>query len=73
MEAGSCSRRLSDEEYRALKADIATQGVLVPVVIDADSGEVIEGHHRLQAWTELRAEGVKVPVLPEAGRALRQR
>ncbi|MGD0944928.1 MAG: tyrosine-type recombinase/integrase [Acidimicrobiales bacterium] len=55
---------LSDEEFAALKADIAVQGVLVPVVIDADSGEVIEGHHRLRAWTELRAEGVKVPSYP---------
>ena len=55
---------LSDEEYRALKADIAAQGVLVPVVIDADSGETVEGHHRLRAWTELRAEGVKMPPYP---------
>jgi ParB-like chromosome segregation protein Spo0J len=56
---------LSDEEYAALKADIAVQGVLVPVVIDEDTGEVIEGHHRLKAWTELRAEGVKVPDYPK--------
>jgi ParB-like chromosome segregation protein Spo0J len=55
---------LSDDEYSALKADIAAQGVLVPVVIDADSGETVEGHHRLRAWTELRAEGVKVPPYP---------
>jgi ParB-like chromosome segregation protein Spo0J len=56
---------LSDEEYAGLKADIAAQGVLVPVVIDEDTGEVIEGHHRLKAWTELRAEGVKVPDYPK--------
>jgi len=56
---------LSDEEYQALKADIAAQGVLVPVVIDEDTGEVIEGHHRLRAWTELRAAGVKVPDYPK--------
>ncbi|MGA2530725.1 MAG: DNA methyltransferase [Acidimicrobiales bacterium] len=56
---------LSDDEYAALKADIAAQGVLLPVVIDADSGEVIEGHHRLRAWTELRAEGVRVPEYPK--------
>ena len=56
---------LSDEEYAGLKADIAAQGVLVPVVIDEGSGEVIEGHHRLRAWTELRAEGVKVPDYPK--------
>ncbi len=56
---------LTAEEYQALKADIAVQGVLVPVVIDEDTGEVIEGHHRLRAWTELRAEGVKVPDYPK--------
>jgi len=57
--------RLSDDEYEALKRDVAAQGVLVPVVIDADSGEVIEGHHRVRAWTELRAEGVKVADYPK--------
>jgi site-specific DNA-methyltransferase (adenine-specific) len=56
---------LSDEEYAGLKADIAAQGVLVPVVIDEDTGEVIEGHHRLKAWTELRVAGVKVPDYPK--------
>ena len=56
---------LTDEEYASLKADIAAQGVLVPVVIDEDTGEVIEGHHRLRAWTELRAAGVKVPDYPK--------
>jgi ParB-like chromosome segregation protein Spo0J len=56
---------LADEEYAALKADIASQGVLVPVVVDAETREVIEGHHRLRAWTELRAEGVKVPDYPK--------
>jgi ParB-like chromosome segregation protein Spo0J len=55
---------LTVEEYQGLKADIAAQGVLVPLVIDADTGEVIEGHHRLKAWTELRAEGVMVPPYP---------
>jgi hypothetical protein len=56
---------LTKDEYAALKADIATQGVLVPIVFDADTGEVIEGHHRLRAWTELRTEGVKVPDYPK--------
>ena len=56
---------LSEEEYRALKADIAAQGVRIPLVVDADTGEVVEGHHRLRAWTELRAEGMKVPDYPK--------
>ena len=55
---------LSAEEFAALKADIAVNGVLIPVVIDADSGEVIEGHHRVQAWTELRSEKIAVPDYP---------
>ncbi|MGO9151118.1 MAG: DNA methyltransferase [Acidimicrobiales bacterium] len=60
---------LTTEEYQTLKADIAAQGVLVPLVIDADTGEVIEGHHRLRAWTELRDEGVKVPSYPREVRS----
>jgi hypothetical protein len=55
---------LTPEEFAALKADVAEHGILVPVVIDADSGLIIDGHHRLQAWTELRAEGLKVPDYP---------
>src|ERR1039458_3974716 len=55
---------LSAEEFEALKTDIAVHGVLVPVVIDADSGETIEGHHRVRAWTELRFEKVAVPNYP---------
>jgi ParB-like chromosome segregation protein Spo0J len=55
---------LRPEEYADLKADIALHGVLVPVVIDADSGEVVEGHHRVRAWTELRSEKVAVPDYP---------
>ncbi len=52
---------LDDDEYATLKADIAEHGVLVPVVIDAETGDVLDGHHRLRAWQELRAGGVKVP------------
>lgn len=55
---------LTPEEFAALKADVAEHGVLVPIVIDADSGAIIDGHHRVQAWTELRSEGVKVPDYP---------
>lgn len=55
---------LTASEFASLKADIALHGVLVPVVIDADSGETIEGHHRVAAWTELRSEKVAVPDYP---------
>jgi len=51
---------LSADEFAALKADIARHGVRVPVVIDVDSGEVVDGHHRIRAVTELGKRGIKV-------------
>ncbi len=59
---------LSPEEYQALKADIAERGVLVAIELD-ETGAPLDGHHRLRAWTELRAEGVKVPDYPRVVRA----
>jgi site-specific DNA-methyltransferase (adenine-specific) len=55
---------LSAEEFEALKRDVAEHGVLVPVVVDAESGAVVDGHHRVRAWEELRAVGVRVPDYP---------
>ena len=55
---------LRPEEYAALKADIAANGVRVPVVVDAESGAVLDGHHRARAVEELRAEGHKVADYP---------
>lgn len=55
---------LGPEEYETLKADVAAHGILVPVVIDAESGAIVDGHHRVQAWGELRDEGVRVPDYP---------
>lgn len=46
---------LSDEEYVALKADIAARGVQVPVEYD-EQGNVLDGYHRVRACEEL---GVK--------------
>jgi len=51
---------LSPEEFAALRLSIATNGIIVPVEVD-DDGNIVDGHHRVRAWTELRAEGVKVP------------
>jgi hypothetical protein len=39
--------RLTDDEYEALKADIAENGVRVPIDVDED-GVILDGHHR--AW-----------------------
>jgi ParB-like chromosome segregation protein Spo0J len=44
---------LRPEEYSALKADILQRGVLVPVEIDAESGAIIDGHHRARIAHEL--------------------
>lgn len=43
---------LPDEEYAALKDDIAKRGVLVPIEYDQD-GNLLDGHHRLRACFEL--------------------
>ena len=43
---------LSSEEYAALRSDIQNRGVLVPVEYD-EAGNVLDGHHRLQACQEL--------------------
>ena len=52
---------LRPADRAALKADIATNGVRVPVVIDADTAEIVDGYTRVAIVEELRAEGVKVP------------
>jgi len=54
---------LSGEQFAALKADVALRGVLVPIEVD-EKGAVLDGHHRLRAWQELRKEGVRVPQYP---------
>jgi len=59
---------LSEREYLALKADIAERGMQVPVELD-EHGRVLDGHHRLRAWHELRAEGVAVVDYPSLIRA----
>ncbi len=51
---------LSPTMYADLKASIAMYGILVPVELD-DKGNILDGHHRIRAWTELRKEGVNVP------------
>lgn len=55
-------------DFAALKADIAAHGVRVPVVVDAETGAVIDGHHRLRAVAELQTEGIKVDYLRQSVR-----
>jgi ParB-like chromosome segregation protein Spo0J len=59
---------LSDDEFASLKADIRAHGVLVPIELDSD-GVILDGHHRIRAWTELKAEGVRLPDYPRIVRA----
>ncbi len=47
---------LADEDYEALKRDIAARGVLVPVEYD-EEGNILDGHHRVRACAELGIEG----------------
>lgn len=55
---------LASSEYEALKADIAKRGVLVPVERD-ERGDILDGHHRVRACTELGI--VDYPVVIRAG------
>jgi ParB-like chromosome segregation protein Spo0J len=54
---------LTEDEYQALKADIQERGIVIPIEID-ESGCILDGHHRLKAWQELRAKGVELPDYP---------
>lgn len=59
---------LSADEFAALKASIAQDGILVPIEMD-ENGNILDGHHRLRAWNELRGEGVRVGDYPRIIRA----
>lgn len=59
---------LTPIEYEALKADIASNGVLIPVEMD-ENGDLLDGHHRVRAWEELQGEGVNLPDYPSIIRA----
>ncbi len=59
---------LGEDAYASLKASITEHGVLVPVEVD-ETGAVLDGHHRIRAWEELRAEGVRLPDYPRVVRA----
>ena len=54
---------LSADEFSALKADIKARGVQVPIEYD-ESGNVLDGHHRIKAVEQLKAEGAEIPAPP---------
>jgi len=47
--------RMSDEEYNQLKASIKAEGQHYPIIVNEDL-EVLDGHHRFRACTELGIE-----------------
>jgi hypothetical protein len=53
---------LKPEEYARLKADIAAHGVLEPVVVD-NTGDIIDGYHRLQICRELKITNYQTVVV----------
>lgn len=53
-------RPLTPEEYTSLKDGISQDGIISSIVVDA-SGDVVDGHTRLEAWAELLAEGKRAP------------
>jgi ParB family chromosome partitioning protein len=62
---------LTDEEYQALKADIAIHGILIPVEHD-EHKNTLDGHHRERAWRELQEEGIiakdsEYPIIERVG------
>ena len=44
---------LTAEEYDELKDSIANNGIDVAIEYD-ENGEILDGHHRVRAWQELR-------------------
>lgn len=51
---------LEGGEFDRLKADIAEHGVEYPIILDGD-GEIIDGHHRYRAWTDLGRDPDDLP------------
>ena len=43
---------MAQDEYEALKEDIAERGVMIPIEFD-ENGNVLDGHHRLKICAEL--------------------
>jgi 16S rRNA G966 N2-methylase RsmD len=61
---------LKPKQYESLKASIRRHGVDTAILIDAEN-KVIDGHHRLRAVRELRAEGHDIPDIPFVQKATR--
>jgi len=60
---------LSNDEYQALKEDIAENGILVPIEVD-EHGEIIDGYHRAKICEDL---GIPYPMIVRAGLSEQQK
>lgn len=58
---------MTPEQYDELKEDIRRRGVLQPIEYDTD-GNIIDGHHRFQAFAELIEEGADLPMFDKTVR-----
>ena len=54
---------LTSDERERLKADIESNGIADPVVVDAETGAIIDGHHRRDIAAEL---DIELPTRPVA-------
>jgi DNA adenine methylase len=57
----------TDEQFAELKEDIRQHGVLQPIEFDTD-GNLLDGHHRFRAFSELIAEGYDLPMFDRVTR-----
>jgi DNA adenine methylase len=57
----------TDEQFAELKEDIRQHGVLQPIEFDTD-GNLLDGHHRFRAFSELIAEGHDLPMFDRVTR-----
>lgn len=53
---------LSSDEYERLRADIEANGIRDPIIRDADTGDLLDGHHRLRVASELGIDCPSVTV-----------
>lgn len=52
---------MTPAQYQELKEDIKQRGVLIPIEFDQE-GNILDGHHRHKAFTELIEEGADLPL-----------
>jgi ParB-like chromosome segregation protein Spo0J len=57
----------TDEQFAELKEDIRQHGVLQPIEFDTE-GNLLDGHHRFRAFSELIAEGHDLPMFDRVTR-----